>query len=334
MFNFEKRLASSLLAAALAVSPGAAFAADKITMQMNWTADSAHLGFAMAQNEGIYAAHDLDVTLVEGRGSAVAAQLVATGQVDIGYADTGATLGVASKGAPIKIISTVWKSGQFGLQYLSESGISTPADLVGKKIAVSPGSAMMALVPVFLKANNLTEDDVEVVNASADAFLGLLTTKQVDAVVQTPENVVVPLASQGIDAGNMYFYNNGVPIASLSLVAREDKLAENPQVYSRFVAATAEGWKMAMADPETAVGHLLAIFPDTENTKDTLLPASIFSFASVCPAGSGDIIGVTSAETWDTMYDVMTTAMDLSSDIPVTQYYTNDHVPADPVLCP
>lgn len=334
MKHNQKTVAGALLSAALLLSAGAAIAADKITMQMNWTADTAHLGFAMAQNEGVYAAHDLEVTLVEGRGSAVAAQLVATGQVDIGYADTGAALGVASKGAPIRIISTVWKSGQFGVQYLSESGISSPADLVGKKIAVSPGSAMMALVPVFLKANGLTEDDVEVVNANADAFIGLLTSKQVDAVVQTPENVVVPLAAQGIEADNMYFYNNGVPIASLSLVARDDKLAENPELYSRFVAATAEGWRKAMENPEVAVDHLLAIFPDTENTREGLLAAAKFSFASACPAGKGDVIGVTSSETWDTMYDVMTTAMDLSSDVPVTSYYSNDYAPAEPVLCP
>ena len=51
------------------------------------TFSSNSLGFAMAQARGIYAKHDLDVKLVEGRGSAVAAQLVATGQVDLGYAD-------------------------------------------------------------------------------------------------------------------------------------------------------------------------------------------------------------------------------------------------------
>ena len=334
MFTVRNIFAPTLVAAAMAMQASASLAADAITMQMNWTADTAHLGFAMAQYEGIYAAHDLDVTMVEGRGSAVAAQLVAAGNVDIGYADTGAILGVASKGAPIKIISTVWKSGQFGIQFLTESGISGPQDLVGKKLAVSPGSAMMALMPVFLKANNLSDSDVEIVNAAAEAFLGLLTSGQVDAVVQTPENVVVPLAAQGIDASNMYFYDNGVPIASLSLVARDDMLADNPEVYRRFVAATAEGWKMAMENPEAAVDHLLALFPDTENTKDALLQSAVFSFASACPGGTGDTIGATSAETWDEMYAVMTTAMDLPSDKPVTTYYTNDYVPAEPVLCP
>ncbi|EKF43154.1 twin-arginine translocation pathway signal [Nitratireductor indicus C115] len=311
-----------------------ALAQDKLQMQMNWTADSAHLGFAVAQAKGIYKDHDLDVTLTEGRGSAVAAQLVATGQTELGYADTGATLNVAAQGAPIRIIATIWKSGQFGIQYLADSGIKEPKDLIGKKLAVSPGSAMLPLIPVFLRANGIEESQVEIVSAAESAFIGLLTSKQVDAVSQTPENIVVPLAAQGIEAGNMYFYNNGVPIASLALVAREDKLQANPDVYKRFVEATALGWQEAMKDPEAAVDALLEIFPETAHSKENLLQSAKFSFASVCPGGSGDAIGVTDAETWEKMYSVMTSAMNLPGTKPVTDYYTLDYLPETPVTCP
>ena len=95
----------------IAFSVGAS-AADKIKLTMNWTADSAHLGFALAQKNGYYADEDLEVELEEGRGSAVAAQLVATGQAELGYADAGAALNVASQGAPIKITRHHWQSGR------------------------------------------------------------------------------------------------------------------------------------------------------------------------------------------------------------------------------
>lgn len=323
-------IVSLLMATAL---PGAALAQDHVSVQMNWTADSAHLGFAMAESLGIYDEYDLDVEMIEGRGSAVAAQLVATGQVDLGYADAVAALNVASQGAPIRIVSTIWKSGQFGIQSLADSGIEGPQDLIGKRLAVSPGSAMLPLIPVFLRANGIAEGDVEITNSSENAFIGLLTSGQVDAVSQTPENIVVPLAAEGIEANNMYFYTNGVPLASLSLVGREDKLAERPEVFSRFLEATARGWQEAMHDPEGAVEALMEMFPETEHSREALLQAAEYSFASVCPGGEGDIIGYTSAETWDEMYDVMTTAMDLSADRPVTDYYTLDYTPETDVLC-
>lgn len=332
--TIKTRSAALALSLAFGLAAGAAEAADTLTVQLNWTADTAHLGFAVAQAHGIYAKHGLDVKLIEGRGSAVAAQLVATGQVDLGYADAVATLKVAAQGAPIKIVSTIWKSGQFGIQSVKSKNITKPKDLVGKKLAVSSGSAMLPLIPVFLKANGIAEKDVEVVNTSENAFLGLMTSNQVDAVSQTPEKIVVPLAEQGVEANNMYFYDHGVPIASLSLVARDDRIAAKGDAMKRFIQATAEGWLAAMKDPEGAVKDIKTVFPETANNPATLLRASKYSFASVCPAGKGDTIGVTPDATWAKMYDVMTTAMGLPTSKPVTAYYTNALVPATPVACP
>lgn len=329
-----KTLAIAVVASFVLTPVTGAGAADKIKMTMNWTADSAHLGFAVAQKNGFYTEEGLEVELEEGRGSSVAAQLVATGQSDLGYADAGAILNVASKGAPIKIISTIWKSGQFGIQYLESSGIKEPKDLVGKKIAVPPGSAMVPLVPVFLKANGLSESDVEIISVASNAAIGLLTSGDIDAVAETPENTVVPLAAQGIAAGNMYFYTNGVPLVSLSLVAREDKLAANPDLYKRFLKATLKGWQEAAKDPEAAVDALKEVFPDAEHSKEALLQGAAYSFSSVCPGGSGDEIGVTDEKTWNSIYDVMTTAMEFPASKPITDFYTLDFLPEATFTCP
>ena len=329
-----KTIKAAALSSVMAFSAGGVFAADEIKLIMNWTADSAHLGFAVAEQSGIYDAADLDVTMEEGRGSSVAAQMVATGQAQIGLADAGATLNVASQGAPIRIVSTIWKSGQFGIQTLASSGIISPEGLKDKKIAVPPGSAMVALVPVFLSENGLSEDDVEIVSANQNAFLGLLTSGEVHATANTPENIVVPLAAEGIEVNNMYFYNNGVPLVSLSLVARDDALSDNPESIARFIEATAMGWQKAMADPEAAVAALRATFPGIEKSDEALLQGAAYSFSSVCPGGSGDVIGATDDATWSKIYEVMTGAMDFASDRPVTEFYTNDHLPATPVTCP
>jgi len=334
MTYFRRHLAILASTTALALPAAAVNAADDINMIMNWTADSAHLGFAMAQVQGLYAAADLNVTLEEGRGSGVAAQLVATGQADIGFADAGAILNIASQGAPLRVISTIWKSGQFGIQALESSGITEPADLRGKRLAVPPGSAMQALVPLFLERNGLSENDVEIVSAAQSAYVGLLTSGEVDAVAETPENIVVPLAAEGIAASNMYFYTWGVPLVSLSLVAREDKLAANPDAYRRFVETTAQGWAVAMADPEAAVAALREVFPDIERSDDALMQGAVYSFTSVCPGGSGDVIGATDDDTWAEIFEVMTTGMGFTDARPVTDYYTLDYLPADPVTCP
>lgn len=161
-----------------------------------------------------------------------------------------------------------------------------------------------------------------------------MTTKRVDAVSQTPEKIAVPLSKQGIESNNMYFFDNGVPLASLSLVAREDRISNKSDAIKRFIQATAEGWVAAMHDPQSAVKDLKTAFPETENDPEALLQASTYSFASVCPGGKGDTIGVTDDAAWSRMYAVMTSAMGLPADKPVTSYYTNALVPATPIVCP
>ena len=130
--------------------------------------------------------------------------------------------------------------------------------------------------------------------------------------------------------------NNDAPLALIQqhIGQLQPLLAANADVYKRFVEATALGWQEAMKDPEGSVKALLEVFPETGHSPENLLKSSKYSFASVCPAGSGDTIGVTSAETWAAMYDVMTTAMNLPSTKPVTDYYSLDYVPAEPVTCP
>src|SRR5436853_7847162 len=64
-----------------------ACAQTKITFQLNWVAGGANAGFAAAVAEGFYKDAGLDVTVVQGNGSANTAQLVASGRSQIAYAD-------------------------------------------------------------------------------------------------------------------------------------------------------------------------------------------------------------------------------------------------------
>src|SRR4029077_20689973 len=85
-------------------------AATPVTFQLNWTAGGSNAGFASAVGEGYYKDAGLDVTIVQGNGSGNTAQLVASGRAQLAYADAVAISQLIAKGAPMRIVSTVYQS--------------------------------------------------------------------------------------------------------------------------------------------------------------------------------------------------------------------------------
>ena len=152
--TMKKLLGAGLLASTMALA-SSAMAQTAVTFQLNWTAGGANAGFAAAVGEGYYKALGLDVTLVQGNGSGNTAQLVANGRAQLAYADAVAVSQLIAKGAPMKVVSTIYQSNPNEVTALKKSNIKTLKDLVGKKVGVPAGSSQTTMLPLLWKANNL-----------------------------------------------------------------------------------------------------------------------------------------------------------------------------------
>ena len=130
--------AAAMIAAALAVTVQAQ-ALKPMKLTLNFLAGGPQAGFMYAKALGLYEKAGIDLTIEEGRGSGTTAQLVATGQTDIGFADAPAAMQLRAKNAPVKIIAPILQTNGFAIITLEETGIRTPADLVGKRVAVQAG---------------------------------------------------------------------------------------------------------------------------------------------------------------------------------------------------
>src|ERR1041384_8269123 len=173
-----------LAGAGLLAAAGFAFAANTpVTFQLNWMAGGPNAGFAAAVAEGFYKDAGLDVTLVQGNGSGNTAQLVANGRSEIAYADAVAVSQLIAKGAPMKVLSTVYQSNPNEVSALKKTGIKSIKDLAGKKVGVPSGSSQTTMLPLLLKANNLKESDVNLINMPPTAMVPSLLQGQVDAIL-------------------------------------------------------------------------------------------------------------------------------------------------------
>jgi NitT/TauT family transport system substrate-binding protein len=244
----------TLAFAVLLAGTTAAAAADKITFVTDYGLYGRHAYYFVAIEKGYYARENLDVDIVRSPGSANTIKQVANGTAQIGFADAFAVvLGRANDGVPVKLVAMLYPRPPHAVYVLKGFGIASPKDLEGKTLADTAFSSVPKLFATYAKAAGFDASKTKWVTANNDALPGMLSAGRVDgigqftvgepllAIAAAPKEVFgLPYADAGLD-----YYSNGI-------VAADETLRSNPELVRRFVRATLDGLKAAMANPQEA----------------------------------------------------------------------------------
>jgi len=323
--SIRRLFVGAAVASGLALAAGNTGAANTaITFQLNWVAGGANAGFAAAVAEGFYKDAGLDVTLVQGNGSGNTAQLVANGRSEIAYADAVAVSQLIAKGAPMKVLSTVYQSNPNEVSALKKTGIKSIKDLAGKKVGVPSGSSQTTMLPLLLKANNLTESEVNLINMPPTAMVPSLLQGQVDAILGSVDSYQIQLEAQGAQTDNFMFADHGVPTVSTSIFASDNYIKNNPEVIKKFIAASLKGWYFALDNPEKAVKDLKSVFPEMN---EKLATAELASIKPLLCSGGAKYIGKAEDALWVKTQDLLSEVKLLPAGQDPKTYYTNAYLP-------
>ena len=140
-----------------------------------------HAPYFHAQKSGLYKQAGLDVDFETGRGSAASAQRVGSGQSQLGLSDMAGVLLLRGKGADNVGLMNVYANSPQGLYWLKSSGIQSVKDLAGKKIGNPAGDGARPMWPALAKKVGIDPASVTWVNIDANAKLGALKAKTIDA---------------------------------------------------------------------------------------------------------------------------------------------------------
>ena len=324
-------LTSAALIAALALAPPAAAAGKPVKLTLNFLAAAPNAGFIYAKKLGLYEKAGIDLTIEEGKGSGTTAQMVATGQTDIGFADAPAAMQLRTKGAPVKIIAPVLQTNGFAIISLEEMNITSPKDLIGKKVAVQPGTAQTILLDAILATNGIDKSKIEIVNIDPGAFVGAVLEKKVDAVLGGADFHSIQMRDRGFKVRDIFYRDVGVPTVGLSMIARDDRIASDPDLLKAFVAASLAGWDAARKDPDAASAAVIEAFPSVK--KEQIIRQFDVVNKLLCAPGAKTLGAVPDAN-WATTYGLLTQYLSLPKDKPITDYYTTDLVSASAPACP
>ena len=323
-------VASTVALCAVLAMPATAQQAKPMRLTLNFLAGGPQAGFMLAKKLGYYKDAGIDLTIEEGKGSATTAQQVATGQTDVGFADAPAAMQIRSKGAPLKIIAPILQTNGFAIISIEGSGIKSPKDLVGKKLAVQPGTAQTTLLDAILAENKLDKTKLDIVNIDPAALVGALLEKKVDAILAGADFQSVQMRDRGFKVNDIFYRDVGVPTVGLSIVARDDRLKESPDLYRSFVAASLKGWDEARRNPDAAAAAVIEQFPSA--SKDQILKQLNVDLLLVCAPGAASL-GRVPDKNWQTTFDLLTMYLNLPKDKPIGDYYSNDFLPANAPKC-
>lgn len=245
-------LACSLAAASL----GAAEAPlTKLTVQLDWIAEPEHGGLYQALARGFFRDEGLDVTLIPGGPNAFVMPKIATGQADIGQADSTNTLLQQAEGLPVVQIAAVFQDDPSGLLIHPDSPVHQFQDLQGRTIIARPEWAFLK----FLQKKYGLKVSVVPQNFSVAAFIGDPNAIQQGYYIAEPYHIVkaggkMPRFLSTWDAG---FRSYAV------LVTNRRFAREHPAELRAFLRAYIRGWQDYVAgDPAPAHAALKVANPN------------------------------------------------------------------------
>jgi NitT/TauT family transport system substrate-binding protein len=266
------RAAAILVAVALTASAcsgtgdNAATNADKVTYLTSFNTFGRDAYAYVAQEKGYFAEARLDVTINPGAATVEVLKLVASGRADFGIGDFTATVITAAKEKlPVTTVAMMHQRSLAAIVTLADRRISTPTDLIGKRIGDPPGSTIKVMFPVYAKAAGIDPSKVEFVPAAPPALPQLLVSGQVDGigqfVVGTP---LIEKAAQGRKVSALPYGDLLPDLYGNALVTSKDMPAKNPDLVKRFREALLKGLLYSIDHPEES-GQILRKFQPTQD---------------------------------------------------------------------
>lgn len=228
-------------AALAAASPLAGWsqAGSKLTMQAAWVNDAEFMGYFIAIDQGYYKAEGLDVAYLSGGPDVIPEASLLSKKADVALSTVETTIkAITDQKAPLVIIGAQYQKNPVGIVSLASKPLKTPADLVGKTIAVPPVNRLT--VEAMLKLNGIDKSKVKIVPYAYDPTP--LLKGEIDGSLDFTTNVPFTIKSKGQDAASFLLADFKLPLFNDVVIVTQDTLKTRRKELVAFLRASRKGW--------------------------------------------------------------------------------------------
>ena len=252
----------TILAVAGVVAASFAHAQEKMPFALDWKFEGPSAPYFAAIDNGHFANAGLDVEISAGQGSLDAIPKVATGAFPVGFADINSLIKFLDQnpGAPVTAVMMIYDKPPFAVVGRKSQGVMEPKDLEGRILGAPPPDGAWAQFPAFATANGLDVSKITVEPVGFPTREPMLAEGKVDAVTGFSFSSFLNLVRLGVpedDISTILMADYGLALYGNAIIVNTEFAAANPDMVKGFLAAVANGWKDAIADPDAAIASLV-----------------------------------------------------------------------------
>jgi ABC-type nitrate/sulfonate/bicarbonate transport system substrate-binding protein len=240
-------------------APSVAPSPEPVRLALDWTPNTDHTGFYVAQSKGWYAAAGVDLQILPYNSSAPET-LMGAGQADCGISFQDSLTFAVAAGVPIKSVMAILQHTASAIGVLASSDITRPRQLDGKVYAGFGYPNEVPTLKFVIKADG-GKGTFKTVTADSTAYEALYS-KQADFTIPFTAWEGIEAKDRGIDIRYFLFGDYGFPdFYQVVLACSNTWLDAHADLARRFLGATIQGFEYANTNPDDAAAILIAENP-------------------------------------------------------------------------
>lgn len=319
-------LGLALLGALLLAACGGDGELKPATLMLDWTPNTNHAGIYVALEQGWYEEAGINLQIVEPAAAGVEA-ILAEGQAQFGISYAEYLIPARLAGVNITSIAAMLPHNESSLMSLTSDGITRPADLEGMTYGGFGGQLEQQLISTLVACDGGDPSLVNFVEVGNIDYVPGMEQDRFDFVwVFEGWDVLRARDLGGVEVSTLRFidYTDCIPDWYTPVIATSDALiADDPDLVSAFLEATARGYEFAAEEPAEAAALLLQAVPELD---DALVTASA-AYLGPRYADQGKPWGGQEAAIWERFEAFLREAGLTDAELDTSKAFTNEFLP-------
>lgn len=218
---------------------------DTVSLQLKWHHQFQFAGYYAAVKKGFYEREGLAVKLLKGEPPKSPIDRVLAGTAQYGIANSDVFQRFLNH-EPLVVLAAIYQHSPYILISLRGKEISSPGDLVGKKVLVAKGQGTIVLKSLLLK-EGISLNKVQIVDYSYKVDL---RRAKIDAIIAYGTDKPFELQKEGFNTHVIDPITYGIDFYGDLLFTTSKEAEEHPDRVEKFKRASLKGWQYAMDHPE------------------------------------------------------------------------------------